>query len=156
MTHILLDIKYKNTETVLYDKNRGESIIKNWCESNNHSLVMPPVSHVFPTYDQYKSEIEGFYNSSLTNRDHEYQLYNGDSSETSQNESKNYNGYTSFGLLKESHISMHTYPEYNCIQIDFFSCKDLDKRQNIEYVERVFKKSSAIKFELQFIKREVV
>ena len=75
MTHILLDIKYKHKESVLYDKNRGESIINNWCEYNNHLLVMPPVSHVFPCYEQ-----------------------------------NDYNGYTSIGLLKESHISIHTYP----------------------------------------------
>ena len=121
MTHILLDIKYKHKEPVLYDKNRGESIIKNWCEYNNHLLVMPPISHVFPCY-----------------------------------EPTGYNGYTSIALLKESHISIHTYPERNLIQIDFFSCKELDKRQNVEYVERVFKKSQAIIFDYRFISRSLV
>ena len=121
MTHILLDIKYKEKEPVLYDKNRGESIINNWCEYNNHLLVMPPVSHVFPCYEQ-----------------------------------NDYNGYTSIGLLKESHISIHTYPEHNSIQIDFFSCKNLDKRQNEDYMERVFKKSHAVKYDCRFIARSVV
>ena len=59
---------------------------------------------------------------------------------------------TSIGMLKESHISIHTYPEYNCIQIDFFSCKELNKRQNVEYIERVFKKSEAEKAQIQFNK----
>lgn len=155
MTHILLDIKYKNTESVLYDKNRGESIIKTWCEYNNHHLVMPPLTHVFPSAKEKNTEkkIEGFFHSSLQNYDY-------DDYQTSEIQSVNggdwYNGYTSIGLLKESHISIHTYPEYNCIQIDFFSCKELNKRQNIDFAERVFKKSNAKKFDLQFIKRSIV
>lgn len=120
MTHILLDIKYKHKESVLYDKNRGESIIENWCEYNNHLLVMPPVSHIFPSY-----ELNG------------------------------YQGYTSIGLLKESHMSIHTYPEYNSIQIDFFSCKKLDERQNVDYMERIFKKSQSLKYDYRFITRSL-
>lgn len=131
MTHILLDIKYNQTESVLYDKNRGESIIINWCEFNNHSLVMQPITYVFPLkYQQNK----GVFQSSVANCQH---------------------GYTSVGLLKESHISIHTYPEYNSIQIDFFSCNELNKRQNIEYMERIFKKSEAAIFEWRFIDRAI-
>ena len=134
MTHILLDIKYKNTYPILFDTNRGESIIKDWCDYNNHLLVMPPISYIFPTY-----------NERINNNEVKLDYPNLDCS---------YNGYTSIALLKESHISIHTYPEKNYIQIDFFSCKSLDKRQNIEYVERVFKKSDTLKFNLQFINRQ--
>lgn len=154
MTHILLDIKYKTTESILYDKNRGESIIKNWCEYNNHSLVIPPVTHVFPSYNERNTEKihEGFFQSSLTNCEYGYQVYH----EEQQPKMQNLNGYTSFGLLKESHISIHTYPEHNSIQIDFFSCKNLNKKQNLGYIERVFKKAEAVKFDCQFINRQVV
>ena len=164
MTHILLDIKYKNTDFVLYDKNRGESIIKNWCEYNNHYLVMPPLTHVFPTAKEKNTEkmIEGFLQSSLYSiEDCDYKYYGGDGGDgtaggAGSGSCYDFNGYTSIGMLKESHISIHTYPEYNCIQIDFFSCKELNKRQNVEYIERVFKKSEAEKFDLQFITRRVV
>ena len=162
MTHILLEIKYNTTEYVLYDKNRGESIIKSWCEYNNHHLVMPPLTHVFPTANEKKTEdvIEGFFHSPLYSiRNGPYKDYKTPSSEIPSSETLGgnwYNGYTSIGMLKESHISIHTYPEYNSIQIDFFSCKELNKRQNVEFIERVFKKSEATKFDLQFITRSVV
>jgi S-adenosylmethionine/arginine decarboxylase-like enzyme len=161
MTHILLDIKYKTTESILYDTNRGESVIKNWCEYNNHSLVMPPVTHIFPSYNERNLEkiIEGFFQSSLTNCDygyHGYHDYDEDNEKKQNSKIGTYNGYTSVGLLKESHISIHTYPEHNSIQIDFFSCKNLNKRQNVEYMERVFRKSEATKFDYQFIEREIV
>jgi len=146
MTHILLDIKYKTTENILYNTNRGEFVIRNWCEYNNHSLVMPPVTHVFPSYNErnFEKVIEGF------------DGFDGFSRYSLTNSVYDHNGYTSIGLLKESHISIHTYPEHNSIQIDFFSCKNLNKRQNVEYMERVFRKSKAIKFDYQFIERKIL
>ena len=129
MSHILLDIKYKNTEPLLYDKNRGEYIIINWCEFNNHFLVMQPISYIFPL--KYEA---GTFHSSTANYQH---------------------GYTSVGILKESHISIHTYPELNSIQIDFFSCNKLNKRQNIEYMERIFNKSKSVIFDCKFIDRKL-
>ena len=31
-------------------------------------------------------------------------------------------GYTAFALLAESHISIHTYPEYQSVFVDVFTC----------------------------------
>ena len=164
MTHILLDIKYINTEPILYDKNRGESVIKNWCEYNNHTLVMPPISHVFPSFNDRNTTmiIEDFYPQKMNPYSSEYYSLGNDENvknvkkeygEHIQN--KDYNGYTSIGMLKESHISIHTYPELNSIQIDFFSCKNLNKQENVEYIERVFKKSRSVKFDYRFIERKI-
>ncbi|MEW6736467.1 MAG: adenosylmethionine decarboxylase [Acidobacteriota bacterium] len=36
------------------------------------------------------------------------------------------NGCTGFILLKESHISFHTYPEANYLAFDIFTCEDID------------------------------
>jgi len=127
MTHILLDIKYKQPNSLLYDSKRGESIINSWCEYNNHKLVMPPVSHIFAPSSQELS---------VNNNGHGHG-----------------HGYTSIGILKESHISIHTYPEKNGIQIDFFSCKELNEPQNVQYMERVFKKSDALNYTCKIIQR---
>lgn len=35
-------------------------------------------------------------------------------------------GYTAFALLAESHISIHTYPEYKSIFLDVFTCGNAD------------------------------
>lgn len=161
MTHILLDIKYRNTEPILYDKNRGESVIKSWCEYNNHTLVMPPISHVFPSFNDRNTTviIEEFYPQTMDTYGSEIFSLKNDKDVKKESvgniQNKYYNGYTSIGMLKESHISFHTYPELNSIQIDFFSCKQLNKNQNIEYIERVFKKSTSIKFDYKFIERKI-
>lgn len=36
-------------------------------------------------------------------------------------------GYTSVTLLAASHISVHTWPEYNYVAIDVFACDDHEK-----------------------------
>jgi S-adenosylmethionine decarboxylase proenzyme len=58
-------------------------------------------------------------------------------------------GVTSFVLLSESHISIHTWPEHKCATLDIFSCggdpwvalhylkdKLKMKRMNVKYFER--------------------
>lgn len=37
-------------------------------------------------------------------------------------------GYTAYALLAESHISIHTYPEYKSIFLDVFTCGGSDTR----------------------------
>lgn len=34
-------------------------------------------------------------------------------------------GVTGFAIVSESHISIHTWPEYNYLAVDIFSCKDI-------------------------------
>jgi S-adenosylmethionine decarboxylase proenzyme len=50
-------------------------------------------------------------------------------------------GLTLLYLLTESHFSMHTWPEYQKIRIDFFSCEKNENRCNIviEHLKNEFK-----------------
>src|SRR5579872_3387078 len=47
-------------------------------------------------------------------------------------------GITGFLLLKESHISIHTWPEYGYAALDFFTCGQADSYKALAEVERVF------------------
>ncbi len=51
-------------------------------------------------------------------------------------------GITGFLLLKESHISIHTWPEYGYAALDFFTCGQTDAHKGLEEVTRVFKPRS--------------
>src|SRR6266567_3397795 len=46
---------------------------------------------------------------------------------------------TGFLLLKESHISIHTWPEYGYAALDFFTCGQADSRKALEEVTRAFR-----------------
>ncbi|MBV8086159.1 MAG: adenosylmethionine decarboxylase [Chloroflexi bacterium] len=47
-------------------------------------------------------------------------------------------GITGFLLLKESHISIHTWPEYGYAALDFFTCGKADSYKALAEVEKAF------------------
>ena len=49
MTHILVNIEYKDRVTILTDEKAGERMIEEWCTYNNHTLVKRPDMFVFPS-----------------------------------------------------------------------------------------------------------
>lgn len=128
MTHILLDIKYNILEDLLIDIEVGSNLIYKWCNYNSHNLVCKPLMYEFPIVLKNKVLIG-----------------NKDKSMKS--------GYTGIGILSESHISIHTYPENNMISIDFYSCKDLDYNKNIYFIKENLL-LNVVDYKLNFIKRE--
>ena len=154
MTHILVNIEYKEREKILIDEKAGERMIEEWCTYNNHTLVKRPDMVVFPsTYIQKKNsskswDIDSYANDGLHTS---FSFFN-----TSNNDvvvEHSYHGYTGVGILKESHISIHTYPEEKTMHVDFFSCKQLNYTENMNFIEKYFDKPNATKFKVQFINR---
>lgn len=47
-------------------------------------------------------------------------------------------GVSGFVLIAESHISIHTFPERQYVNIDIFSCKDFDATSALDDVKRTF------------------
>lgn len=47
-------------------------------------------------------------------------------------------GFTLVSLLKESHVSVHTYPEFNALFIDVFTCGDINAMKIIEQIKKYF------------------
>lgn len=47
-------------------------------------------------------------------------------------------GVTGFVIIAESHISVHTFPHRQLVNIDIFSCKSFDAQQALEAVKRLF------------------
>jgi S-adenosylmethionine/arginine decarboxylase-like enzyme len=156
MTHILLNIEYNDLLPILKDENLGEKMIMEWCNHNNHTLVKRPDMHVFPsTYvekkDKGKSwDIQGLMSYGMGDN-FSYIGYN----ENDVVRHHSFHGYTGVGILKESHISIHTYPEQNSMHVDFFSCKQLDRAHNTNFMNRYFEKQKANKFKVQFINRQL-
>ena len=60
-------------------------------------------------------------------------------------------GLTGVVLLAESHIAIHSWPEFNYIAIDIFTCGDWAKPQKaLQYFKKIFKPK---KVEIREIKR---
>ena len=156
MTHILVNIEYKQRVAILTDEKAGERMIQEWCNYNNHTLVKRPEMVVFPsTYIQKKDtsklwDIHSYSNDGLQNT---FSFFNQSNNDIVVEHS--YHGYTGIGILKESHISIHTYPEQKCIHVDFFSCKQLNYNENIFFIEKYFDKPNTKKWKVEFIDRSL-
>lgn len=59
-------------------------------------------------------------------------------------------GYTLCALLKESHITIHTYPEYDSIFLDVFTC---GKSNTLLIVDRLAELYRPLKKEIHCIER---
>ena len=47
-------------------------------------------------------------------------------------------GLSGFVLIAESHISIHTFPERNYVNVDVFSCKEFDYIRSAEKISEIF------------------
>jgi S-adenosylmethionine decarboxylase len=48
----------------------------------------------------------------------------------------NFSGYSILQIIKESHIAFHTWPEYNYLAIDIFSCKEIKAEKVINFLKK--------------------
>lgn len=58
----------------------------------------------------------------------------------------NVKGYTGFGVLMESHISIHTYPEKNKLSMDIYSCNSINYKKNLLFLKRLFNNNNKIHY----------
>jgi len=54
-------------------------------------------------------------------------------------------GYSILQIIKESHIAFHTWPEYNYLAIDIFSCKKIQTEKVINFLKKNLNKEAKIK-----------
>ena len=47
-------------------------------------------------------------------------------------------GVSGFVIIAESHISIHTFPDRQYVNIDIFSCKDFDVTPSLDFVRNTF------------------
>ena len=57
----------------------------------------------------------------------------------------NFSGYSVFQIIKESHIALHTWPEYNYLALDIFSCKKIKAEKVINFLKRNLNKEIEIR-----------
>ncbi len=57
-----------------------------------------------------------------------------------------YSGFSIIQIIKESHFAFHTWPEYNYLAIDIFSCKAISEKKILNCLKRNFNKEVKIKF----------
>ena len=120
MSHIIIDIELNNYNKILFEEEKGKEIINNWIDLNSHTLLKKLDFYTFPPMKNYLVK----YNLNL---------YNKISKEDP--DILNLSGYTGVGILSESHITIHTYPEEKKMALDLYSCKTIDEKLNITFIK---------------------
>ncbi|VVU94770.1 Spermine/spermidine synthase domain [seawater metagenome] len=115
--HYIVDCTINDSDDKLSDYKKGINIIQKIIKLLKLTLVIPPVAIQFPLKDD-DNLVPELDKIKLTNKkDH----YLSNSYQIKENEDTG--GYTIFGVISESHISIHTFPENNYFALDLYSCK---------------------------------
>ena len=145
--HLMIDA-ITTTSQKIAQATTGISFLEEIVEKIDMTMILPPITVKFPhatsEMDRIlrRLEAEGLEDSQTANSiRHDLKLRKDESY-----------GYSSFVMIAESHISIHTFPELKYISFDCYSCKWFD----VEKVLEIFKAHFDIKnMEIQVVKRRV-
>ena len=145
--HLMVDACVKNPEK-LADPTVGTQLLEGIIEKIDMTMILPPVTVKFPhAICEMTRVLEGLEGEGLgeskTATDLKEKL------EERKNESY---GYSTFAMIAESHLSIHTFPELEYFSFDCYSCKYFD----IDKVTEVIKEHFEItKIEVQQCDRRI-
>lgn len=130
-THLVMDITSYNGEA-LKDEGKVSRYISDLIKLADMTCLVAPQTFRFPFDNEYKKFLEKLReegtSSPLINERLEILNYN----ETEGS------GVTGFGILCESHIAVHTFPEKHdpFMSVCLYSCKSFDADEIIEYTNK--------------------
>ena len=131
--HLLVDAACQNHDA-LVNLRLGQDCLEALVESIGMTMVLPPVGVKFPNANGELHrvlkdlEAEGL-GQSQTAKSLRQQLHD--------RAALNY-GYSTFVMIAESHVSLHTFPEGQFLTFDCYSCRDFDHRPALEVLDRFF------------------
>ena len=131
--HLLVDAKCSNHEA-LVDLMVGQSCLTQIAESAGMTMVLPPVGVRFP---HAASEMHRVLASLKAEGLEESRTAMTLAEQLDARESKRF-GYSTFALIAESHISLHTFPEVGFFTFDFYSCTGFDHHQALLILDEMF------------------
>ena len=126
--HLMLDVIVKDGK-ILSDPQIGTAFLEDIVESIDMTQILPPITVKFPhAVSELTRTLESLKNEGLENSNTAKQIRE----DLRLRKEESY-GYSSFLMIAESHLSIHTFPELNYFSFDCYSCKwfDDEKINNI-------------------------
>ncbi|MEE2789470.1 MAG: S-adenosylmethionine decarboxylase [Myxococcota bacterium] len=131
--HVLVDAAALNHDA-LVDLSVGQRCLTDIVESIGMTMVLPPVGVQFPHATSEMHRVlqalkdEGL-GHSATARDLQTQL---------DDRANEYYGYSTFAMIAESHLSLHTFPEGGFLTFDIYSCRDFEHDGALAVLDAAF------------------
>ena len=119
--HLMLDIIVQSGEN-LTNPEKGQKFLEDIVETIGMTMVLPPITVKFPhAISEMKRTLTTLRNEGLGDSKAATEL----AIDLEKRKKQEY-GYSSFVMIAESHLSMHTFPELGYFSFDCYSCKDFD------------------------------
>lgn len=116
--HLLADVLVSNGDT-LSDPAIGIEMLEAIVERVDMTMILPPITVKFPhSISEMHRVLLSLEREGLTDSKTAQKIRNA----LSEREDGAY-GYSTFVMIAESHISLHTFPELNYFSFDCYSCK---------------------------------
>lgn len=131
--HLMVDACVKNPER-LTEPDIGTKMIEGIIEKIDMTMILPPVTVKFPhAICEMTRVLEGLEEEGLG----ESKTANDLREKLEERKNESY-GYSTFAMIAESHLSIHTFPELEYFSFDCYSCKHFDIDKVIEVMKEHF------------------
>lgn len=119
--HLVVDAICTNKQALLQVQN-GNQVLQNIVQKIDMTMILPPVAVEFPhAVSEMQRVLKGLEEEQLGNSQTACLLRQSLQSRVDQAY-----GYSTFVMIAESHLSIHTFPEKDYLTFDCYSCKDFD------------------------------
>jgi S-adenosylmethionine decarboxylase len=134
--HVMIDavILDGRRKSALHDSNVGRHFLEGIIDEIDMTMVLPVITVHFPHSTCEMNRVlgqlgdEGLEQSTTAKKIREALEYR---------KTQSY-GYSSFAMIAESHLSLHTFPEDNFFTFDCYSCKDFPEEAIKAAVQQFF------------------
>ena len=134
--HVMIDavVKDSNFQRNLNDPEVGKLVLEGIIEEIDMTMILPVITVQFPHSTCEMKRVleslgrEGLSESATAKKISEDLIYR---------KQQSY-GYSSFAMIAESHLSIHTFPEEGFFTFDCYSCKDFPDDQVRIVIEKFF------------------
>lgn len=134
--HVMIDAVLEDgkKKLALHDSNTGRLFLETIIEEIDMTMVLPVISVHFPhSTCEMKRILEALGREGLAESATAQKI----ASDLAYRKQQSY-GYSSFAMIAESHLSLHTFPEDNFFTFDCYSCKDFPEDAIKAAVEKYF------------------
>jgi hypothetical protein len=131
--HLVVDAVCSNKRALL-DVHAGNRIMQDIVSKIDMTMILPPVSVEFPHAISEMTRVLNGLDAEGLGGSQTAELLR----KSLQGRVDQAYGYSTFLMIAESHLCMHTFPETDYLTFDCYSCKDFDYNLVIEMLTAAF------------------
>ena len=129
-------VKENDFQKNLNDPEIGKLVLEGIVEEIDMTMILPVITVQFPhSICEMKRILESLGREGLSESETAKKISN----DLNYRKQQSY-GYSSFAMIAESHLSIHTFPEEGFFTFDCYSCKDFPDHQIKFIIEKFFGK----------------